>query len=72
MNDLILVWIFGFVLIFILIASRQRRIWRLIGSGLIFLNGILGVYIVDNIFGQLVMYITLLYFFMNLVDAIPT
>lgn len=71
MDDRIIIWVFGFFAIWFLFMWRQKEwLWRLIGSALLFICSLLGVYIVDNIFGEIIMFVFLLYFFKELTECL--
>lgn len=60
MNDITLVWILNFGLIWYLLMYRTKPIWELIGSMALFINGLLGVLISDHLITSFVMFITLI------------
>lgn len=70
MNDLTIVWIIAFGFIYIFFYSKEEQLWKVIGSGMLFINGILGVQISDHLITSFIMYITFIIMIKEIVKTI--
>lgn len=71
-TGLVLVWLGGFGLIYFMFFLRKEWLWKLIGSGLMFINAVAGWYLYDNQVTMVVALISFMFFVYNMTNFLVT